>query len=172
MKKILFSLTLFFISASVSAQVITQQSFLEDIAGVYKVRFQNAFVTGEKYTSENILEIVPVNDHAAYFRMKLAFYNGHEGDIFGVAKQDRSKLVYFSKENNCLLELNFSQHKMSTHADYNQYPGCSYYHGARGTLDNLEFPRTNKRPIRYMARLKNSAEFKSAIEEYKKSEIK
>jgi hypothetical protein len=49
--------------------------FLGKVAGVYKEQFQNAFVNGEKYPSEDVLEVVPVDDHAAYVRMDLEFAN-------------------------------------------------------------------------------------------------
>jgi hypothetical protein len=54
-----------------------------------------------------------------------------------------------------------------TSADYDKTPGCRAYHGARGSLDRAEFLVKKKQTIRYMERLKNSREFKEAIERYR-----
>ncbi len=44
-------------------------SLPESMAGVYKHRFANGLVTGEKFQSEDVLEIVPYQAGAAYFRI-------------------------------------------------------------------------------------------------------
>src|SRR5258708_32021584 len=64
------------------------------MAGVYKTKFKNALVGGETYVSENVLEIVPVRGRAAYFRIHLEFYNGHECAISGIAESSIDTLVY------------------------------------------------------------------------------
>jgi hypothetical protein len=65
--------------------------FLGRVAGVYKEQFQNAFVNGEKYPSEDVLEVVPVDSDAAYVRMDLEFSNGHSGRIYGIATYARTR---------------------------------------------------------------------------------
>src|SRR5262245_36685250 len=60
-------------------------AFLAEVAGVYKTQFQNGDIDGDKYQSEDVLEVVPVDDQAAYVRMDLEFFNGHSGRIYGIA---------------------------------------------------------------------------------------
>ena len=144
-------------------------AFLKRVAGVYKVQFQNRNVAGQKYRAENILEVVPVDDHAAYVRMDLEFFNGHSGQIYGVAIYGKNSLIYDNAEkaaDRCVVEYVWSSDKVVTKADYDKTPGCRAYHGARGSLDRLEFPVKRKQTIRYMQRLKDSSQFKDAMEEY------
>jgi hypothetical protein len=89
--------------AAPAARLSESQALLARIAGVYKERFRNEIVSGEKSASENILEVVPVDDAHAYVRMHLEFYNGHLGAIYGIAAV----------------------------ANYDRTPGCRGYHGAR-----------------------------------------
>src|SRR5215813_3454451 len=146
--------------------------FLGRVAGVYRHQFENAFVSGEKYRSEDILEVVPVDDHAAYVRMDLEFFNGHSGSIYGVATYGKSSLIYDNGEkgdDRCVLEYVWSSEKVMTRADYDKTPGCRAYHGARGSLDGVEFPVKKKQTIRYMQRLKASPQFIEAMEKYQKA---
>ena len=145
--------------------------FLSRVAGVYKERFRNGFVNGESYESEDILEVVPVSNDAAYVRMDLEFFNGHSGEIFGVATYGNDSLVYDNGapgERRCVVEYAWTGDKVVTRADYERTPGCLSYHGARGSLDGAKFSVSGKRAIRYMERLRNSREFASAMEEYRK----
>jgi hypothetical protein len=143
--------------------------FLGRIAGVYKEQFQNAFVNGEKYPSEDVLEVVPVSSDAAYVRMDLEFSNGHSGRIYGIATYGRNSMVYENGkagDEHCVVEYVWSSDFVVTRADYEKTPGCSLYHGARGSLEGAKFSVTKRSDIGYMQRLKNSKEFKEAIEEY------
>src|SRR5262245_37680537 len=152
-----------FSSNAVARQAVKPKSesaaFLTKIAGVYKTQFQNGDVNGGKYQSEDILEVVPVDDHAAYVRIDLEFFNGHSGSIFGVATYGKSSLIYDNGEkgdDRCVLEYVWSSEKVMTKADYDKTPGCRAYHGARGTLDRVEFPVKRKQTIRYMQRDRKS----------------
>jgi hypothetical protein len=145
-------------------------AFLARVAGVYKEQFQNAFVSGEKYQSEDVLEVVPVDEHAAYVRMDLEFANGHSGRIYGVATYGRNSLTYDngkSGDEHCVVEYVWSTDMVLTKANYEKTPGCSFYHGARGSLDGAKFSVKKRRAIGYMQRLKDSREFNEAIEHYK-----
>jgi hypothetical protein len=144
--------------------------FLRQVAGVYKSQFQNAFVNGEKYQSEDILEVVPVDDHAAYVRMDLQFANGHSGSVHGIAIYGKNSLIYDNGKagaEHCIVEYAWSSDKVVTSADYEKTPGCASYHGARGSLNQATFPVKKKQTIRYMQRLKNSREFNEAMKEYR-----
>lgn len=147
-------------------------AFLASIAGVYKRQFQNAFMTGEKYQSEDILEVVPIDDRAAYVRMDVEFANGHSGGIYGIAIYSGHKSLTYDNgkkgDDACVVTYVWSAEKIITKADYEKTPGCRAYHGARGTLDGLEFPVRKKQTITYMQRLKDSRQFKEAMEEYRR----
>ena len=168
----------FFCAASLSSGQQTPNrrsesaAFLTEVAGVYKDQFQNGDVNGDKYQSEDILEVVPVDDHAAYVRMDLEFFNGHSGKIYGIATYGKNSLVYDNGrkgEDRCVVEYVWSSDKVITKADYDKTPGCRSYEGARGSLDRVEFLVKGKRTIRYMQRLKDSPQFKGAMDEYRKA---
>src|SRR5262245_28911395 len=145
-------------------------AFLAQVAGVYKAQFQNGNIDGDKYQSEDILEVVPVDDHAAYVRMDLEFFNGHSGRIFGIATYRKNSLVYDngkSGDERCIVEYVWSADAVVTHADYDATPGCSHYHGARGTLEGAKFSIKKRAEIRYLQRLKNSSEFREAMDAYR-----
>ena len=146
-------------------------AFLSRVAGVYKAQFQNGNIDGDKYQSEDILEVVPIDDHAAYVRMTLEFFNGHSGGIYGIAIYRKDSLMYDNGKDGdqrCIIEYIWSSEKVVTKADYDKTPGCSFYHGARGSLDSAEFLVKRKQTIRYMQRLKDSREFGEAMNEYRK----
>ena len=145
--------------------------FLARVAGVYKMQFQNGFVGGEKYQSEDILEVLPVDEHAAYVRMDIEFFNGHSGSIYGIATYGKNSLIYDNGkpgDEACVVEYIWSAEKIVTKADYEKTPGCTYYHGARGSLDRVEFLVKKKQTIHYMQRLRDSQQFKDAMDEYRK----
>jgi len=146
-------------------------AFLSSVGGVYKAQFQNGNIDGDKYLSEDILEVVPIDDHAAYVRMTLEFFNGHSGGIYGIAIYGKDSLMYDNGKDGdqrCSVEYIWSSEKVVTKADYDKTPGCSFYHGARGSLDSAEFLVKRKQTIRYMQRLKDSREFKEAMNAYRK----
>ena len=147
-------------------------AFLTQVAGVYKMKFQNGNIDGDKYRSEDILEVVPVDDHAAYVRMDLEFFNGHSGKIYGIATYGTKSLIYDNNEkgdDRCVVEYVWSFDKVMTRVDYEKTPGCRAYHGARGSLDRVEFLVNKKQTIRYMQTLKDSSQFKEAMEKYRRA---
>jgi len=157
-------------SAKDQDEVSRSQQFLEQVAGVYKDQFENGDVSGDKFQSENILEVVPVDNHAAYVRMHLEFFNGHVAAIYGIARySDHNSLIYDNEEpgeNHCVVEYVWTRTDVTVRADYEKTPGCSNYHGARGTLNAAHFKITKRRAIRYLQRLKASSEYKSSLTAY------
>ena len=148
------------------------KEFLDKIAGVYRNRFTNHFVRPEDgtYQSEDVLEVVPLDEKTAYVRMSLQFFNGHSGAIYGVATIQGRTLVYDNTKvgaDHCVVQYIWGNKEIVTKADYDETPGCSYYHGARGSLNGAQFKRSSKRAIRYMTRLKASKEFQEATENYR-----
>ena len=140
-----------------------------DWAGVYKVRFDNALVSGEHYRSENILEIAAYSKDAAYVRLHLEFANGHQCVLWGVADQVGPALVYRAAPDGadrpCVLTLKRAGGRL-TLADEGgvcRLENC----GARGVFEGVGFPVSARRPIRYLPRLKASSEYKDAVAAYR-----
>ena len=142
-----------------------------EIEGVYKHRFQNGLVTGEKYRSEDVVEIVRYDPTRIYVRAELQFFNGHECSISGIAAYVDGKFVYDEPSTEpaaqaCHFEVG-ADGQAIRFADANG--ACRATHcGARGGLDGYAIARDSKRPIRYMDRLKRSTEYKQAVSELKK----
>jgi len=137
------------------------------LAGVYKQRFTNGLVTGETFTSEDILEIVPVSNTSAYVRVHLEFYNGHTCSLSGIAHVERQALVYRTDLdyeqpplNRCVLSIERSGDQIMLSDGRNS---CKGFCGVRGSLMNVDFPAASRRPIRYMARLKASPGYRDAV---------
>jgi hypothetical protein len=145
------------------------------LAGVYKHRFANADVQGDHYTSEDILEIVPVDGDAAYVRLHLDFYNGHICDISGVARQAGESLVYDGPADTdgkpCRLTL--ASRGDGVHIFEDENGSCrNQTCGARGGYGFKadgppDFTPAQRRTIRYLPRLEASAEYKAALDEYR-----
>jgi len=137
------------------------------IAGVYKTHFKNGLVSGETFTSENVLEIVKLAPDAAYVRARLNFYNGHLCAIYGVAHVEDRELVYrgptetYPGATQCVLHLAVKGKSLTLADGGTCWANC----GARGMFDNAAFPTASRRPVRYMTRLKASREFAAAMTE-------
>jgi hypothetical protein len=150
--------------------------FLNKIAGVYKTRFQNGTVDGHKYMSEDILEITPYGDSAAYVRYHLEFFNGHVCDVSGIAEERGQELVYDELQpprdkDHCRLTMHLSGDELVTEDKSPQdgSSGCRVYCGARGSFDGTKFPFSAKRSIRYMPRLLKSNEYQEAVKDYERA---
>jgi hypothetical protein len=142
----------------------------KELQGRYYTAFQDALITGETYLGENIVEIVPVRRNAAYVRIHLDYYNGHSCGIFGIAGSIGETLVYRDPKpqydgTSCALSLKREGGSLLI----DDHGGsCSAYCGARGSLSKVRLPYRSKRPIRYLARLKSSSEYRQAVAEWMK----
>jgi hypothetical protein len=140
---------------------------VDAIAGVYKHQFKNGLVSGEKYESEDILEIVKVSPTSVYVRANLEFFNGHQCAINGVAKADGDALVYRGETNaqgkQCLLSVKVSGGKIVL--DDKDGACATMTCGARGMYNGKSFALSKKRAIRYMDKLKKSDEYLDSIDE-------
>jgi len=145
-----------------------------ELAGVYKHRFANSDVQGDHFTSEDILEIVPVSADTAYVRLHLNFYNGHVCDISGVARQAGESLVYDGPADvdGKPCQLTLASRGDGIHIFERENGACrnqtcgergGYGYKADGPPD---FTPAQRRPIRYLPRLVASAEYKAALAEY------
>jgi hypothetical protein len=144
---------------------------IDKVTGVYKKAFRNGDTSGEKYTSENILEIVKLSPTTAYFRVHLEFFNGHLCEESGVARVKDRALVYHGEVNTegkqCVLSFQLVKGKMTLGDEGGACRAGTC--GARGGYDFVEFDMKRRRSIRYMKRLLNSEEYKAAIEEFKEN---
>lgn len=141
----------------------------DDWAGVYKRQFQNGTVEGEKYQSEDIMEIVRVDETHAYVRLALEFYNGHSCSFAEVMQAEAGKLAYHARPDAdapmCNLSVVREGDAAAAKFKFEDKDGqCqAYYCGARGSFEGSSFPVSAKRTIRYMDRLKASREYKDAL---------
>jgi hypothetical protein len=136
--------------------------------GVYKSQFDNALVSGERYRSENILEVAAYSPEAAYLRLHLEFANGHQCALWGIAEVVGPALVYRAPASGadrpCVLTLRRGAGKLTLddQGDVCRLQAC----GARGIFSGIGFPLSARRPIRYLPRLKASSEYRGAAEAY------
>lgn len=157
----------------------TPAAAMAQIAGVYKHRFQNGIITPGKapmeadtpYESEDIVEIVPYDATHLYFRAELQFYNGHSCSISGMAGAEGKAFVYHDPtptgaDASCTLTVTPQAGgvALSDRATPEAASSCSMYCGARGSLTQ-SFPNAQKRPIRYLALLQNSVQYRKAVAE-------
>jgi hypothetical protein len=141
------------------------------VEGAYRHRFQNGNIDGQRYQSENILEVVRVQPDAAYIRMRLEFFNGHSCTMWGVARAEGTELVYRRPaapgREACVLRLRFADGRVALQDENAQ---CrSWDCGARGGYQGITFPTASRRTITYMARLRASREFAEAMAEFEGS---
>ena len=141
---------------------------IDTLAGVYKTQFKNGNISGDKYDSEDILEIVKVSPKTAYIRTHLEFFNGHVCNIQGVADVEDSALVYHGPDNiegkPCQLSVRLVRGRVTLE---DQEGHCAIGTcGNRGMYNGTTFDLKRKRPIRYMKILLKSAEYKAAVKEH------
>lgn len=142
------------------------------IYGVYKNSFMNGDVSGRAFKSENILELVKISDKTAYFRIHLEFYNGHLCALAGVAERDGNSMTYRSTQtdnhgNRCVLQIKRTETALVLDEGAGQSTCRELNCGMRGSFSGASFDLGKRRNIRYMPRLLNSQEYKSAVAEYK-----
>ncbi len=144
------------------------------LAGVYKSRFVNSMADGERYASENVLEIAPYKPGAAYVRLHLEFTNGHVCNLWGVATAGGGRLTYAGPNdlsgNPCTLRIARTAdgiHLWETGTEACRLQTCGARGGYRTSADDPpEFPLAARRPIRYLARLRASPQYAEAIQAF------
>jgi hypothetical protein len=146
---------------------------LDKHAGVYKQRFENGLVSGETYISEDIFELVKVSKGAAYFRVHMEFFNGHECNLWGIAELTAAALVYHGPVDYDGKPCVFNITADGDGIVFDDVGGAcrNLSCGARGGYGNGEhfsasFMHKSRRPIRYMRTLLASTEYTEAAAEY------
>ena len=146
------------------------QDAAQDLSGRYARHFTNGDVEGHAYGSDDVVEIVPVGQGAAYLRIELAFFNGHSCSLSGVGTARNQGIVYESSEfampgaPPCTLTVSHRDASLRIDDDGGS---CKAYCGERGSLSNETLPFASRRPIGYMARLTSSQEFTDALKAWK-----
>lgn len=148
---------------------MARPSPISELAGRYSRSFDGELANGAIYKGEQVVEVVPVDRTHAYVRAELDFANAHHCGIFGVASVVGEKLVYLERvgqpgEEPCRLSV--SRAGTSLLLD-DGGATCQAYCGAGGSLSNFQYlPFSLKRPIRNLAKLKQTDEYRAAIEEW------
>lgn len=141
----------------------------EQLAGRYGRHFINGMVHGPAIAVDDVIEIVPVSDRAAYVRLELNFFNGHICTLSGVAEEEDGALVYREpleqdQPRRCTLRI-ARQGRQLRLSDGGG--SCSIYCGARGSLQDAALPWSSRRRITYMDRLRGSEAYRIALEEWR-----
>jgi hypothetical protein len=141
---------------------------IDKIAGVYKKQFKNGNISGDKYHSEDILEIVKVSPTTAYVKTHLEFFNGHVCNIQGVADLEGAALVFHGPDTiegkPCELRVQVERGKITLN-DNDGYCAIGTC-GNRGMYNGTVFELKRRRTIRYMDILLKSDDYKTAIAEH------
>ncbi|MHB0990428.1 MAG: hypothetical protein ACYC0M_04025 [Burkholderiales bacterium] len=167
------------LTISSAAQASETTDPVKQLAGRFSEHFSNSDVDGDKFWSDNVVEIVPVSANAAYFRIHLEFYNGHLCDLSGVAQASGSGLRYQEpvqvydvhrvggmKNSQCVLQISKQDdHLLLQESDPDL--GCKEnYCGVRGGFDGVTLPWKSHRIITYMQKLKTSNEYRDALKQW------
>ncbi|MBB2484334.1 hypothetical protein H5407_03740 [Mitsuaria sp. WAJ17] len=161
--------------AGMAADATAATALIQQLEGVYKHQFENALIYGEKYRSEDIIELVRHSGDALYFRMDLQFFNGHSCAIHGVAKYHAGAFVYQGSEQRagqppCRLTISAEKGELrvTDKAQEGARSSCSDHCGARGSLGGYAISLARKRKIRYMPTVLKSRQYREAVEAYEK----
>ncbi|MFL5140272.1 MAG: hypothetical protein ACJ8C9_16680 [Microvirga sp.] len=136
------------------------------LEGVYRRSFRNGDISGAKFTSTDVLEILAVEKGRAYFRTELNFFNGHLCSLSGIAEAEKAALVYREDtggpDHACVLRLvpGGGRIRFEDVGGLCAKESC----GARGWYNQSSFKTAARRKIGDPARLKASAEYKEAVE--------
>lgn len=144
---------------------------VQALAGRYSSHDPNGDVSGAKYYTDDVAEIVPVDATHAYVRFELNFFNGHSCSLAGVAEQRGDTLVYqglpddtFGDDKRpCRLTIRHTGGKLGWDDDGT----CKGHCGARGSFYRGELAWRSRRPITYLSRLKGSTEYRDALVEWR-----
>lgn len=138
------------------------------LAGRYDQEFPSGTFAGQKYTVEDLIEIVPVAPKAAYFRIHRASSTGAICGIHGVATSVNEALVYRDRqqlEGSCTLTIERKGRALEID---DHGASCKNYCGMGNSLSEVQIPYASKRPIRYLDRLKASPQYQQALAQWRK----
>jgi hypothetical protein len=121
-----------------------------DVAGRYTHSFRNGDISGASFTSSDEVVIVPTDARHAVFDMELAFFNGHQCSIGGLATIEGNALVYRDPEmagygdgGPCILRIQRRGGRLT----WDDRGTCSGNCGARGSLRGGSIAWSSRRPV-------------------------
>jgi hypothetical protein len=144
-------------------------SFVEASAGIYQRSRTVQLPKGAAVDRVDSLEIVPIDDIAAFVGLTIASPDAdrHGSDMAAIAILAQNELIYDNnaerQEDRCILRLSRQAGQVVLAVDAAKYPGCKA--GIRGTLDGGTFSRTRAKP-RKLAQLQNLEAFAKAWSRY------
>lgn len=166
MRYVVLLLAVLALPSVASAADIAVPKTMSAFAGRYGAHFKNGDVTGDVYWSDDVVEIVPLNDMAAYVRADLQFFNGHQCSISGMGRLEGEALVYHDTStplpDQPVCVLRFERKDGQLVLD-DGARSCGTYCGARGALGGTKLSLSSQRPIHYLPRLRASPEYRSAL---------
>jgi hypothetical protein len=148
---------------------------IKDVEGVYKHRFPHRIDLGnkhdEKYTAEDVIEVVHHGDEHIYLRASLTLDNGHVCHFHGIAGYDKGAFVYYDPNPNlndkqvCTVTIAAKGESLtlSDRAGPTGPSTCTALCGTRGHLGDYAIPASGKEKITYLAKLKASKEYRQAV---------
>ena len=160
-------------SLEVTGDATKAKELLANIAGVYKHYADIEFVNPSPPSRvEEILEVVPISNIAAYVKIRTWFTNGHRCKYQGIFEYKASDELIavskpYSRDNICVLKMTVDAEKIRFFDESPVPYTCQSYCGSRGQLTATDFSNKSKRRIRYLPRLKNSDEYLEAVRDYK-----
>jgi hypothetical protein len=158
-------------AAAQPAPLASRAPDLDQMAGVYKQRFANGDVSGDKYTSEDIFELVKITPRTAYFRIHGEFYNGHTCDLWGVADLEADALTYHGSADYqgdpCVLKFSVNTEGIIVNdvGGACRDESCGE-RGGYGMGAQVDYPFTTRRTIRYMPLILKSPEYAEALKQH------
>lgn len=137
---------------------------IDKIAGLYVTHFRNSDVSGEKFWSDNELELVKVTPATAFFSTHLEFFNGHECELSGIAEVSGQSLIYRDPDQQCELRIDVGGGKLAF--DDKDYHCREQSCGMRGGYSGVTFALKARRPVGDIAKLKASDDYVEALKEF------
>lgn len=139
------------------------ERFIQETAGVY---FAN-----DPRVGENTMEIVPYGPRKAYIRLRTWWSNGHMCAAYGMFRAEPSRYVYEGKflgSTPCRMTIARQRGRFVIAVEdrerHESMQACLGSCGARGSFDReSRFRASQRRPIRYLRRLIDSAEYEAAV---------
>lgn len=153
-----------------SREAKAAERFVAKVEGLY-LRYERLHERDGSYDAESTMEIVPYGRGEAYVRMRTMWGNSHSCSLHAVFRAEAEALVYEGQAPDgraCRMRIALKGRKFMTSVQDLQTgespQACTGSCSARGTFDGDDrFALRLRRPIRYMRRLLDSAEYAAAV---------
>jgi hypothetical protein len=171
--RLIFTAALLAVIGGATIAAVKSTTAVQRLAGRYSEHFRNGNIDGDKYWSDNVVEIVPIDPSHAYFKISLQFFNGHSCSLHGVARATGAGLDYFGSTKDYAPGCHMTLRRNGSHVLLDDHDGtCQSSCGARGGYGGDGLPWNSKRSISYQALIKGSSEYRAALDEWRRSGAK